>query len=163
MNIFWLDEDPRKSARFHGDKHVNKMLLEAAQVLCTSARLNGLVDDRLYRVSHKKHPITTWATESKENWLRTRDQAEALNEEFKGRYDKKKNHKSWDVVSKIKPGDIDFPSISSTPRPQVMPEEYRVPGKPVVAYRRYYTNEKATWAEWKHTSKPPWLKEMKFD
>lgn len=41
MNVFWLDEDPRLAARYHCDQNVNKLLLEAAQVLCTAARENG--------------------------------------------------------------------------------------------------------------------------
>ena len=35
MNLFYLDEDLDKCAEYHVDKHVNKMILEAAQILCT--------------------------------------------------------------------------------------------------------------------------------
>jgi len=34
MNIFFLDEDPTLSAQYHVDKHVVKMILETAQLLC---------------------------------------------------------------------------------------------------------------------------------
>lgn len=36
MNIFVLHTDPRKAARWHADKHVIKMLLEAVQMLYTA-------------------------------------------------------------------------------------------------------------------------------
>ena len=35
MNLFYLDENLDKCAEYHVDKHVNKMILEAAQILCT--------------------------------------------------------------------------------------------------------------------------------
>jgi len=34
MNIFVLDRDVRKCAEYHNDKHVVKMILESAQLLC---------------------------------------------------------------------------------------------------------------------------------
>lgn len=34
MNLFYLDEDHDTNARFHVDKHVIKMILEAAEMLC---------------------------------------------------------------------------------------------------------------------------------
>ena len=36
MNLFYLDEDFDKSAQYHVDKHIVKMPLEAAQLLCTA-------------------------------------------------------------------------------------------------------------------------------
>ena len=36
MNLFYLDEDLDKSAQYHVDKHIVKMPLEAAQLLCTA-------------------------------------------------------------------------------------------------------------------------------
>lgn len=35
MNIFYLDGDVTKAAQYHCDKHVVKMVLETAQILCT--------------------------------------------------------------------------------------------------------------------------------
>ena len=157
MNVFWLDEDPRRSARYHCDEHVNKMLLEAAQVLCTAARSNGYDADFLYAATHAAHPVTTWAAESEANWRRLRGHANALNAEFVERYGKADDHASWQVVERIDPENIDFPSTEPTPRPQAMPEEYRRPGDPVAAYRAYYAAEKAPWATWAHTERPPWL------
>lgn len=159
MNVFWLDEDPRLAARYHCDQHVNKMLLEAAQLLCTAARENGYDADFLYRATHVDHPVTRWAGASRANWLRLCEHAEALNAEFVERYGKECDHASWTVIERIDPDEIEFPSSEPTPRPQAMPERYRRPGDPVSAYRAYYAGEKAEWAEWKYTDEPPWLGE----
>ncbi|NKE36485.1 hypothetical protein GWG54_11760 [Natronococcus sp. JC468] len=161
MNVFWLDEDPRLAARYHCDEHVNKLLLEAAQVLCTAARENSYEREFLYAPTHAGHPVTVWATESRANWLRLREHAAALNAEFVERYEKDDDHASWTVIERIDPDGIDFPSDEPTPRPQAMPEEYRRPGDPVGAYRAYYAGEKAEWATWAHTEEPPWLEEYR--
>ena len=39
MNIFVLDNDPTTAATMMCDKHIPKMIIEAAQMLCTSHRL----------------------------------------------------------------------------------------------------------------------------
>jgi hypothetical protein len=39
MNIFYLDKDPIKAAEYSCDKHVVKMILESAQMLCTAHRV----------------------------------------------------------------------------------------------------------------------------
>ena len=36
MNIFYLDKNPYKAARYQYNKHVVKMILESAQMLCTA-------------------------------------------------------------------------------------------------------------------------------
>ena len=49
MNIFFLDENPTLSAQYHVDKHVVKMILETAQLLCS--------------VHHVTEQVTEQATE----------------------------------------------------------------------------------------------------
>ncbi|THE63705.1 hypothetical protein D8Y22_18015 [Salinadaptatus halalkaliphilus] len=163
MNVFWLDEDPRLAARYHCDQHINKLLLEAAQVLCTAARENGLEAEFLYQPTHVDHPVTQWATESRANWLCLREHADALNAEFVERYEKDADHASWEVIEQIDPAAIDFPSDEPTPRPQAMPDEYKRPGDPIGAYRAYYAGEKADWAEWRYTDEPPWLEQYRSE
>ena len=36
MNLFYLDDDFEKCAEYHVDKHIVKMPLEVAQLLCTA-------------------------------------------------------------------------------------------------------------------------------
>ena len=48
MNIFVLDRNPEIAAQQQCDKHVVKMILESAQMLCTAHReLDGDHCDRL--------------------------------------------------------------------------------------------------------------------
>ena len=44
MNIFYLDKCPVKSAEMSCDKHVVKMILESAQLLCTVHRVSDGVE-----------------------------------------------------------------------------------------------------------------------
>lgn len=45
-----------------------------------------------------------------------------------------------------------------TEPPQAMPDEYKVPGNPVKAYRKYYMGPKAKIATWKKREKPAWFR-----
>ena len=54
MNIFILNKDLKTSAELLCDQHLNKQVLELAQVLST----NGYGS---YRPTHKNHPVTLWA------------------------------------------------------------------------------------------------------
>jgi hypothetical protein len=70
MNIFFLDENPTLSAKYHVDKHVVKMILETAQLLCSVHHVTDQVTDQVpYKLSHKNHPCAIWARESLSNYL----------------------------------------------------------------------------------------------
>lgn len=56
MNIFVLDPNPRIAAKYHCDKHVVKMILETAQMLCTSLRKN--CEDYITRTQEYSQHIT---------------------------------------------------------------------------------------------------------
>ena len=56
MNLFYLDEDLDKCAEYHVDKHVNKMILEAAQLLCTAIWVDHLLGFRPHALD--KHDST---------------------------------------------------------------------------------------------------------
>ena len=66
MNIFVLDEHPYKAAKYHCDKHVVKMILESARMLCTVHRRYALWAP--YKPVHQKHPCTLWVGESVQNY-----------------------------------------------------------------------------------------------
>ena len=69
MNIFILDEDPKKCAEYHNDKHVVKMILESAQLLCGVHHMVESGLDVPYGLSHKNHPCSIWARECIENYV----------------------------------------------------------------------------------------------
>ena len=47
MNIFFLDENPTLSAQYHVDKHVVKMILETAQLLCSVHHVTEQVTEQV--------------------------------------------------------------------------------------------------------------------
>lgn len=70
MNIFVLSEDVKEAAEWHVDRHVVKMPLETAQMLCTALSLNGNSNVE-YKPAFFKHPCTIWAAATRDNfeWL----------------------------------------------------------------------------------------------
>ena len=72
MNIFYLHQDPHEAAKLQYNKHVVKMILESAQMLCTAHHCIMTGDaDVPYKMAHKNHPSTVWARRSANNyeWL----------------------------------------------------------------------------------------------
>lgn len=153
MNIFVLDRDIRKCARYHADKHVVKMILESAQMLCTVLWKEGI--EAPYKMTHVKHPCTLWAGESLGNWNWLRRLALALNDEYRYRFEKNVDHGSAVVVRGLPQPPLD--DIGLTEFAQAMPEEYKVPGDPVAAYRRFYIGEKSVFAGWTRRRAPKWF------
>ena len=69
MNIFYLDKCPVKAAKYQYNKHVVKMILESAQMLCTAHHaIMGEDADVPYKVTHRHHPCTIWTMKSGQNY-----------------------------------------------------------------------------------------------
>ena len=150
MNIFVLHKDPETAATMMCDKHIVKMILETAQMLCTVVASYGHVTP--YRSTHAKHPCTIWASQSRANWSWLIDHGMALCEEYTKRYGK--IHKSQQVIEWCAMTHIDLPEGPRTPFVQAMPTQYKTDCA-VEAYRAYYKGEKAHFATWK-TQQPDW-------
>jgi hypothetical protein len=150
MNIFILDKNPKTCAEYHCDKHVVKMILESAQMLCTVLSQNNI--EVPYKPTHAKHPCTIWASQSVANFNWLRDLSKFLNDEYKLRYDKKINHKSYDVIKSLP--DYKHKCLDLTAFAMAMPDEYKC-DNPVVAYRNYYKQDKKNIATWKNKT-PEW-------
>ena len=143
MNIFYLDECPDKAARLQYNKHVVKMILESAQMLCTAHHCYGdkyQVENVPYKQAHLNHPSTVWTRRSKSTYMWLYNHMMALGDEYTKRYGK--THLS---ITKCK----DFLAIP--PRhiqgddwcqaPQAMPDEYKDECS-IQAYWNYYIGEK---------------------
>ena len=118
MNIFVVDEDPEVAARQLCDKHVVKMILESAQMLCTVALEHGF--NAPYKKAHPKHPCTLWAGKSPENWSWLIAHGLAMAEEYTRRYGR--THKSEAVIKWCARLPIQFgASPGLTPFAQAMP------------------------------------------
>lgn len=156
MNIFILDQDVKRCARYHCDKHVVKMILESAQILCTVSNLLGIRTP--YRSTHVKHPCVKWAMRSRQNWCWLKKLATQLNKEFKYRFGHKKDHKAYQVIKKLKEPPLS--NLGLTEFAQAMPDAYKVKGNAVRAYRDYYVGMKRPIATWKRRRMPKWYKDM---
>tara|TARA_R110002153_G_scaffold30259_4_gene92595 strand:- start:454 stop:933 length:480 start_codon:yes stop_codon:yes gene_type:complete len=152
MNIFVLDEKVEKCAEYHCDKHVIKMILESAQMMSAVVRLDGY--DIGYKLTHKNHPCTIWARKSLSNYIWLFKLVEHLNAEYRYRYNKDVNHKSFDMVKTLPTPNL--PDTGLTPFAQAMPDQYRNKNA-VKAYRDYYINEKSNLLIWTKRKTPEWI------
>jgi len=183
MNIFILDLDPKEAARFHCDKHVVKMILEAGQMLSTAhwilwlqqlnkqrsdfrlvrdmkVFLNDTIpDDKkpLWQLTHINHPCSIWTRESISNYNWHLRLMRALLDQYTRRYNKKHAaEKIYKWLNKNEPPNILNGPI--TEYPICMPDDCKVSLDPVVCYRKYYKDHKSHFAKWKNTKSPEWWK-----
>ena len=141
MNIFYLHQDPVKAAEYQYNKHVVKMALESAQILCTvHHKYMGEDADVPYKSTHKNHPSTLWAGQSAQNYEWLYRHFVALCEEYEKRYGKE--HLSYtkckDKVNMLPGGMLE---TGLTDMPQCMPDEYKDDCS-IQAYWNYYINGK---------------------
>ena len=60
MNIFYLHRDPEEAVKPMYNKHIVKMILETAQLLCTAHHELGNGENVPYKKTHVNHPSTVW-------------------------------------------------------------------------------------------------------
>jgi hypothetical protein len=165
MNLFILSLIQKEIAEYMMDKHVSKILLEAVQMLCSAKRIlepDDKINEKLYKLAHKNHPVTIWCRKSKKNFLWTLDLIEELHNEWKYRYNhpETKVHKSFIIAQILRqhlPNDDKFEEKNLTPFALAMPDKFKT-DNPVISYRNYYmSEEKQKIASWKKKrEKPIW-------
>jgi len=153
MNIFFLDFDTKKCAEYHCDKHIVKMILESAQLLCGAHWMSN--SEAPYKLSHKNHPCSIWVRESLSNYLYLCDLGLELCKEYTYRYGKR--HKSQDIIewcllNKPNIHDVDF-----TSPPLAMGDEFKIGNDVIESYRNYYIKAKKSFAVWKNRNIPEWF------
>lgn len=156
MFIFYLSEDPKEAAQYHVDKHVVKMIVESAQMLCTAHRLlDSNQSDILYKTTHKNHPCAIWCRESVQNYNWLYRLFVSLCDEYTFRYGKTHltDRKLRNILSNP-PKNIK--DVGPTLIAQAMPQELKQEN-PVSAYRQYYIKEKTRFAFWTKRDKPIWF------
>ncbi len=140
MNIFYLHKDPFVAARVQYNKHVVKMILESAQMLCAAHHVLGNPDDVPYKLAHKNHPSTIWVRENSSHYDWLYAHMIALGLQYTYRYGKV--HKS--IIKCIKPLEqhpVNIPHKPFEQPPQCMPDEYKDECS-IKAYWNYYIGEK---------------------
>ena len=144
MNIFYLDKDPKLAAIYQYNKHVVKIILESAQMLCTAHHCYGDAEQKAnvpYKQAHLNHPSTIWARQSRSTYMWLYDHMMALGTEYYVRYGK-----THLTITKCKeflatpPKYIQGDEWSQPP--QAMPDEYKHEDS-IIAYWQYYINDKS--------------------
>lgn len=156
MNIFFLDANPIAAARMHCDKHVGKMLVEAAQMMSTGLALAGYPVG--YKPAYANHPMTVWVRSSAANFAWTWSLARELGRENRLRFGR--SHRSAALLPVLLTA-VDwgaaFGTHGPTPLPLCMPEAYQRAGDPVAAYRAFYRAEKSRFARYTRRPAPPFM------
>lgn len=170
MNIFILSTSPVEAASLLCDQHVNKMLLESTQLLCTvahtlyaSKRASPPVTC-LYKPTHVNHPCTLWLLQSRENCRWLYDHLTQLEAERQHRFDKWTPHQSrliaaqaWFSLNHPSLQHTDWYSAPATAPAMAMPICYQQFSSAeglgydwedvVLAYKTYYQAKDKMWIQ----------------
>ena len=122
MNIFVLDENPVIAAQSAIDKHIIKMPLESAQLLCSVFEPGAAP----YKRTHFNHPCAIWARQSGENFDWLVEHGLALSDEYTRRYTKTHGSRKvieWAAKNKSR---LVFTETSMTPFALAMPKKYHI-------------------------------------
>lgn len=150
MNIFYLHQDPHEAAKLQYNKHVVKMILESAQMLCTAHHHFDEDTNVPYKKAHYNHPSTIWARGNRAQYYWLYRHMLALGDEYTKRYGKEHL-----TITKCK-----YPLMTAPHMlidgffkepPQCMPDEYKDECS-VQAYWNYYIGEKSNIANQKTES-----------
>jgi len=146
MNIFYLHESPHTAARLQYNKHVVKMILESAQMLCTAhhhyAEKHEINADYIpYKKAHYNHPSTIWCRENSHQYYWLYAHMMALGQEYKDRYGK--IHLSITKCKEpLRLAPYEMPTCDFEQPPQCMPDEYKDKCS-IQAYWNYYIGDKS--------------------
>ncbi|MFA5048241.1 MAG: hypothetical protein WC516_04435 [Patescibacteria group bacterium] len=154
MNIFILDDNKSLAAQYHTDRHIVKMPLEGAQLLCNVHHLfksNLLVP---YKLTHQYHPVTKWVVLSLSNYIWLIDFSLELCKEYTFRY--KKKHACQTVIEWCSNNIPNIRDIGLTDFVKAIPDKYKVDSV-VDSYRNYYNGEKKHLFYWKNRVEPWWI------
>mgnify|MGYP003148635879 FL=1 len=155
MNIFYLDKCPIRSANYQYNKHIVKMVLESAQMLCTAHHQHNNGDNVPYKPAYVNHPSTIWCRQNSSQYKWLYKHFIALGVQYNKRYGK--IHTA--IQKCAKPPKSLPPNIANTKfiqPPQCMPDQYKHKCS-IQAYWNYYIAEKnivASKKESVYTKKP---------
>lgn len=156
MNIFYLHHNTKICAEMHVNKHCVKMIVEYAQLLCTSHRvLDKNNSDVLYKATYMNHPSAIWVRESVENYQWLFNMFCDLIIEYKYRYGK--THKSSRLIPYLKIPPKNIPMKPFTEPTPIMPKEFVVMGDSIKSYHNYYRGAKKHLHKWKNRDIPSFI------
>ena len=164
MNIFILDYDVDLNVTYYNDIHLNKMLLETCQILCSVQYKYG-GKNIPYKETHRNHPCVIWAGLNQGNYKYLLSLGYALEKERIYR-NYNPSSKMVNVLDYCKNNLNNLPLGRLTSFVQVMPEKY-YNSDTVQAYRNYYVGDKQGYlikssnkwkiSTWTKRGKPDWF------
>ena len=170
MNIFGIEYDngygtrvPHavNSAKSQCDKHIVKMPLESAQMLCTAHRIldGDEGNEDLYKIAHPKHPSTLWTMESMGNYNWHYQHWVALCEEYTYRYGKvHMSEQKFRARLCVPPVNIPHGTVTEFKLAFKDYPECIVEGDPIASYRNFYmTKQQRFKMTWKNRPTPNWF------
>lgn len=149
MNIFFLDEDPVVAATYLIDRHVNKMIVESAQMLANCFPESMLQDaprtqtGNVRKYGYYNHPCSQWVRSSihAARWLCSH--AAAMDRERNYRFGSERHFSTefiyWageNLCAAM--GDDDHPMPPPAEAFKKFAPICHIPGDPVGSYRRFY-------------------------
>lgn len=172
MNIFAVNDDPCRAARDLPDKLVCKMPTESLQLLTPWAfNTHGVYIQKPDGTNYgtkgfAHHPCAKWLYESPSNVFWLLDHAYGMVDEYARRYGKTHGvSHGLEQINELLEANYDHgwvKWVDHTEFVQAMPEEFKIAGDAVTAYRNYINGYKG-YAEWNYSEKPDWWDETKHE
>ena len=162
MNLFPLHDDPLEASYLNCDTHLNKILIEAAQMLCIPFHLQHV--EAPYKPTHVNHPVSKWVRESRENFVWTLIHAYGLYLERRDRLNK--DHKTVKVLDWINDNgaSLTFPKEERTAFAIAISEDKLCredpewnTTNPVKCYQLLYKHDKKAIAKWTDRDIPEFM------
>ncbi len=168
VNIFFLDLNPTKAASWLVDKHVLKMLLEYTQLLANAFYMEGATKPppntkmgTPYQKAHWDHPCAEWVRQDHKHWHWVKMGAFELHRQYQLRFPKAllSEHACYDALAYMDKSNLTtwMPNKNWVDPPQCMPDQFKVRGDTVAAYRAYYKEGKKDLHQWNNTEPPEWI------
>lgn len=143
MNIFITSLNPEICAAQHCDIHLRKMIVETAQLLSTAhVMIDGV--QVAYKKTHHNHPCAVWVRECRANYVWTSNLLINLLDEYRYRFRKSHATNRHAMALMCPPLGIPYREHKTSPA-QAMPEEFRRPGDPEMAYQEYLISKFTEW------------------
>ena len=162
VNRFIVADTPQEIAQALCDKHVVKMPLEEAQMLCTVVRQANpeyADEHELYRVAHAKHPCTLWAGQTRTNYMYAFRLWNHMCLEYTYRYGRR--HASERFIDALREGAKYVPAGDPTAHPECFSEYTHLKTGddwPVESYRKFYMTKQHKFdMVWSKRNKPVWF------
>lgn len=173
LNFFYLSKDDEECAKYHGDRHLHKMIVEHTQILSYvwhTLHPDHEITKTVYKASkgHQKHPVTLWALKSIKHYRKIASVTTSLlKERLRRGFDKP--HKTGEILQILILNEPSIEDCGWIDPPKCMPAEYHcdVDGNQfdvVRSYRLLYAGDKVEIAglKWEPRAKDPeWLPECK--